>query len=479
MRHTATYSRRTFLAAAAMGLAGCQHWAGQKPGKRPNVLFIAVDDLRPQLGCYGRRTTLSPNIDRLAAEGCLFERTYCQVPVCGASRASLLTGLLPTRDRFVTWFARADSEAAGIPSLPRHLRDHGYYTVSNAKVFHAPDDSLDAWCERPWHPPMGSIYWRLEASRRLAEANAPNRGPAFEAADEDDLCYPDGQIAEKAMSDLCRLGRQDQPFFLAVGFYRPHLPFNAPKRYWDLYDRDEIDLADNPFRPKGAPDAAMHTWGELRQYTGIPQEGPLSEDTARTLIHGYYACVSYVDAQVGKLLDELERLGLREDTIVVLWGDHGWQLGEHGLWCKHCNFETALHAPFIVRAPNSPGGIRTDALTEYVDIYPTLTELCGLLLPNHLHGTSLVPLIHGRHVAGRQAAYSRYHNGDSLRTNQYRYTEWRDKNGECYARMLYDHNRDPHENVNIAAYPANRELTDRLSAVLHEQMARAGDAATT
>ncbi|MCK4965914.1 sulfatase, partial [bacterium] len=370
--------RRDFLKTIGYGAAGfalpislqCRNGQGVKNGK-PNVLFIAVDDLRPQINCYGHSQMISPNIDALASSGTIFSRCYCQVPVCGASRASLLTGTRPTRSHFVTWLSRADKERPSATVLPSHFKNNGYYTISNGKVFHHKIDSMEAWSEKPWRsnilPYPDKKVWNYLKEENIAilDASKNNRGPSYESADVPDNAYFDGKTADKAISDLNRLNKMDKPFFLAVGFLKPHLPFNAPKKYWDLYKRESIDLADNPFRPKGAPDAALHNWGELRQYVGIPGKGPLSDELARTLVHGYYACVSYTDAQIGRVVGELDRLGLRENTVIVLWGDHGWQLGEHGLWCKHCNFETSLHSPLIVSAPEFNGGQKTKALTEF------------------------------------------------------------------------------------------------------------------
>jgi len=467
------YTRRDFLKTMGLGAAALAMptslFAAEKKisgSKRPGVLFIVVDDLRPQLGCYGHKHMISPNIDRLASDGVVFLRSYCQVPVCGASRASLLTGVRPARDRFISYDVWAQKDLPGALVLPKHFKNNGYYTISNGKVFHHSNDCGDSWSEDPWRPKGAWRNYLLEGNKKLAESNSRGAGPAYESADVPDNAYFDGMIADKAISDLRRLRDIDKPFFLALGFLKPHLPFNAPGKYWDLYKREEIDLADNPFRPKGAPDAALHNWDELRAYEGIPKKGPLPESIARTLIHGYYACVSYTDAQIGKVLAELHRLGLRDDTIVVLWGDHGWQLGEHGLWCKHCNFETSLHSPLILRAPGVKVGIRTNALTEYLDIYPSLCELCNLPLPAHLEGKSFVPLMKDANLAWKKAVFSRYYNGDSVKTDQYRYTEWRRKDGKLYARMLYDHFVDRAENVNISERPENRKVVWRLSKML-------------
>jgi len=472
------FSRREFIRLAGLGTAAVPFHrplfaadGNGRSGKKPNILFIAVDDLRPQLGCYGQTQMISPNIDRLAAEGVIFKRSFCSVPVCGASRASLLSGVRPTRDRFLHWYTRVDEDLPGALTLPEYFRQNGYHTISIGKVYHHPDDDENGWNEPPYRLPAEYRYL-IEENIRIDKANREagqgRRGPAWEAVDVDDGKYPDGTYAEKAISDLKRLKELNQPFFLAVGFVRPHLPFNSPQKYWDLYRREYINLADNPFRPRGAPDAALHNWGELRHYADIPQAGPLPDGMALTLIHGYYASVSYVDAQIGRLLNELEHLGLADDTIVVLWGDHGWQLGEHGLWCKHCNFQTSLHAPLIIRAPGIHGGKTTEGLTEFVDIYPSLCELCGLELPAGLEGTSFVPLLKDPGRPWKKAIFSRYHDGDSIRTRRYLYTEWKNDEGEVYARMLYDHDLDPKENINISERPENRELVERLSGMLRK-----------
>ena len=438
--------------------------------RKPNVLFIPIDDLRPQLCCYGREQMVSPNIDRVAHDGVVFTRSFCQVPVCGATRASLLTGVRPARDRFTNYFTWADEDLPGALTLPEHFRNHGYVTLSNGKVFHHREDAAErSWSEDPWHPRIeAKESWRNYA---LAENQAHDvahdrRGPPFECADVPDNAYFDGQTADRSVADLHRLAKQDQPFFLAAGFLKPHLPFNAPKTYWDYYRRDEIEPADNPFRPQDAPDQAIHNWGELRAYFDVPKEGPVSEEMARSLIHGYYAATSFTDAQVGRLLDTLDELDLRENTVVVLWGDHGWQLGEHSLWCKHCNFETSLNAPLIVRAPWMAGERRCDALVEFADVYPTLCELAGLPQPDHLEGTSVVPLMEEPGRSWKPAAFSRYNAGDSIRTDRHLYTEWTDDEGSLTARMLYDHEADPDENVNISEAPENAALVAELSEAL-------------
>ncbi len=465
-----TYTRRNFVKAMGLGAAALAMprslLAASK--KKPNVLFIAVDDLRPQLGCYGHEQMISPNIDRLASDGVTFMRSYCQVPVCGASRASLLTGTRPTPDRFLGYATWAEKDLPGAFSVGEHFKNNGYHTISNGKIFHHRADCKHSWSEDAWGPKGNWRNYMLEENQKLNRRKEKPSGPSYECADVPDDAYFDGKVADKGISDLRRLKDGDKPFFLALGFLKPHLPFNAPKKYWDMYKAQEIDMADNPFRPKGAPDAALHNWGELRNYHGIPPKGPLSEELARKLVHGYYACVSCTDAQIGRVVNELDRLGLRDNTVIVLWGDHGWNLGEHGLWCKHCNFETSLHSPLIVTAPGIAPGRKSDALTEYVDIYPSLCELCDLPQLDHLQGKSFVPLLKNPNLPWKEAVFSRYFKGDSVKTDRYRYTQWRGKDGSVNARMLYDHKVDPAENVNIAELPQNKELVKKLSKMLRE-----------
>jgi len=428
----------------------------------PNILFIAVDDLRPELGAYGVSNIHSPNIDRLAEEGFLFTRSYCNIPVCGASRASLLTGTRPTRNTWLTYHDTISHMRPDAPTLGMIFREHGYHTIHNGKVMHHTGDAAGSWTDEWWPSTRGS--WRDYVDPgNLAMDRDENRGPAYERLPVADTAYKDGKIAENTIRDLEALKKSGKPFFLAAGFFKPHLPFNAPEKYWAMYDSTDIVLPDNNHPPENAPAEAMHTWGELRSYGGIPADGPLTDQMAHTLKHGYYACVSYTDAQVGKVLNALEELGLSENTIVVLWGDHGWNLREHGLWCKHCNFETSLHTPLIMRIPDLEGGKRVNAITEYVDIYPTLCELAGIDIPGHAEGNSLVPLLTGETDNTDGIAFCRWFNGYTLIKDHYFYTEWWDERDSAFTHMLYDHHRDPDENSNISNLPENRELIKSLS----------------
>ncbi len=450
------------LLALSIFIFSCQKQ--EKEAKKLNVLFIAVDDLRPQLGSFGAGGVISPNIDRLAAMGTIFPNAYCNIPVCGASRASILTGLRPTLNRYLSHDVRIDEQAPGVLTLPGHFKSNGYYTITNGKVAHHKGDCVGAWDEE-WRPEGPGRNYLIPENATM-DAVEGQRGPAWENADVLDSAYHDGKIALKAISDLKRLNEKDQPFFLAVGFKKPHLPFNAPTKYWDMYDPEKIGLADNPFKPEGAPDQAMHNFGELRHYTGIPPEGPVSDSIALMLRHGYHACVSYTDAQIGLVLDELDLLGLTENTIVVLWGDHGWNLGEHGLWCKHCNFHTSINAPLLVAAPGFNGGQKAMTKTEFVDIYPTICELAGLSLPAHLQGKSFMSVMKDPGLSHKDFALSKWHNGLTIVKDQFHYTEWRNKDDSLYARMLYDHSSDPHENVNVVGEKKYQEDIAALSEIM-------------
>ncbi len=433
--------------------------------KKPmNILMIAVDDLRPELGCYGNTVVKSPNIDEFASESMLFQHSYCNIPVSGASRASLLTGTRPTKNRFIHYYTRADVEVPEAVSLPKHFKEMGYYTISNGKIFHHMNDMEESWDEN-WRPRTNPT-WRDYYLDNNVELELAGGGPPWEAADVSDTAYHDGKLAGKTIADLKRLKNLNKPFFIASGFIKPHLPFNAPQKYWDIYSRDQFNPVEKSFWPSNAPKEAFHNSGELRAYHGIPEEGFISDSSAISMQHGYYACVSYIDAQIGKVLDALEELGLAENTIVILWGDHGWNLGDHGMWCKHCNFNTSLQTPLIIKAPGFPKGQKTKKLTEYVDIYPTLCELCGISIPETAEGNSLVPLLKNPSAEWKDHVICKYHDGLSIKTPKYLYTEWRNEQDSLISNMLYDHRKDMEETNNLADKPEYKHLVDSLRAEL-------------
>jgi iduronate 2-sulfatase len=456
-----------------------------KPDK-PNILFIAVDDLRPELGCYGKSYIKSPNIDRLAKAGIVFTNAYANYPVCGPSRASMLSGIYPTSSRYNKWNCSQDMDVPGVVSLPMHFRNNNYQTVSLGKVYNNFEDGKGSW-DKNWRSPITTTLWDYQSKEGIQifeelnkdrfedisvrnNSNLPKPGLPYENPDVPDITYKDGRIANRAIEELQRFQNNTEPFFLAVGFHKPHLPFNAPKKYWDIYNEEDIHLPSNTFFSKGAPDAAMFNWSELRSYYGIPKNGALSDSLAKNLIHGYFACVSYVDAQIGKVLDALEDLGLADNTIIILWGDHGWFLGEHGFWCKHSNFERAAHAPLILKVPWKNQGVRTEALVEFVDVYPTICELAGLSQPFHLQGNSFVPLVDDHNQPWKEEIYYRK-SGETILTKTHAYTEWINyETGQTHARMLYDHRSDPEENINIAEDPGNMKMIQIFHEKLHKHI---------
>ena len=443
--------------------------AEAKATKPMNILFIAVDDLRPELSFYGENHIQSPNLDKLASESLVFNRAYCNVPVCGASRASLLTGMRPTRSRFFNYSTRADVDVPEGISLPGLLQQKGYHTIADGKIFHNLKDNADAW-NSIWFP-KGHVrdYRSTENIKNNEDGKFPRGGViAFENAAVADTAYFDGKIAQKGIADLKMLKKKDQPFFLAVGFMKPHLPFNAPKKYWDMYDRSKIELPKSYLQPKSTPKEAFHNFGELRNYGNIPKKGPVPDAIAKELIHGYYACVSYVDAQIGLVLDELKRLDLEDDTIVILWGDHGWNLGDHKLWSKHSTFETALKTPLILKVPGKTNGETTDAITEYIDIYPSLVELVGLEAPKTLEGKSFVPILNGEKPE-KDWAVSKFKDAVTVIKGDLFYTEWTKDDGVAYARMLFDHKTDPLELDNLAEKAAHKKLVNELAKELRQK----------
>ena len=402
----------------------------------------------------------------------MFNRAYCNIPVCGASRASLLTGTRPTRHRFINYKTRADIDVPNATSLPKLLKQNGYTTISNGKIYHKRDDDSLAWDTR-WFPKGNIRNYKLEKNKiQNGDANLAMGGAsAFEDAKVDDTLYFDGKIAQKGIADLKVLKNENQPFFLALGFMKPHLPFNAPKKYWDLYDRNTIELPESYVQPKSTPRKAFHNFGELRNYGNIPKKGDLPEDLAKQLIHGYYACVSYVDAQIGLVLDELKRLELDDDTIVILWGDHGWNLGDHKLWSKHVTFETALRTPLVIKVPGKTNGQKSEAITEFIDIYPSLAELVGLEIPNTVEGKSFVPILEGK-KSEKDWAVSKFKDAVTLIKGDLFYTEWTKDDGIAYARMLFDHRTDPLELDNLAEKP---EYQEKVKALAIELRAKWGE----
>lgn len=455
--------------------------------ERPNVLLILVDDLKPSFGAYGDAWVHSPNLDRLAARGMRFDMAYCNQAVCAPSRNNLLVGSRSTSLGVYSLgyhFRRAVPDAV---TLPQYFMQHGYHAAGIGKVFHIGHGNVND--EKSWSVPFqpdkvidyvlpestGGQVTREQALFSNKPAAGLPRGAAWERADVPDSAYADGRIAAEGIERLANYQKSNQPFFLALGFTKPHLPFCAPAKYWDLYDPQEFKLATVTDPPAGAPGYAGKTLLELNQYKPVPQDPPLSEELQRTLIHGYYAALSYMDAQLGRVLDELDRLGLAENTIVVLWGDHGYHLGDHGSWTKHTNYEQANRIPLLIAAPGAKPG-SSKAVVETVDVYPTLCELAGLPAPagpQPIDGHSLVSILQGKEPDDAGYAYHCFPRGNRLgraiRTERYRLVEWKPWNGanETIDYELYDYQEDPQETKNLAA--DRPEVVKQLLAILAQQ----------
>ncbi len=451
--------------------------AAESVAQEKNVLIIFMDDLRPELGCYGESHIQSPNIDALAAQGVLFDRAYCQQALCGPSRVSMMSGMYPDTTGVCDLWTPLTKAMPDAMSMPRYFKQRGYETFSFGKVYHHTRDDKASWSHLAPRDDvkyanaetLEGIKQRTEEGKRkgvdIKQLRTLGKGPAMEVADVGDEAYPDGRTADQAVEVL--RDNKDKPFFMCVGFTKPHLPFAAPKRYWDLYQRDQFDVPERKL-PADAPSLAFTKWGELRNYLDMPEKGHLSDDLTRELKHGYAASVSYADAQVGKVIRELERLGLREKTIVVLWGDHGYKLGDYGAWCKHTNLELDTRVPFIVSAPGFAKGERSDGLVEMVDIFPTVAKLTGGDIPASCEGKSLEAILSKPDTSVREFAISQYPRGTtmgySLRNERYRYTEWfNSKTKKVVAKELYDHQTSSVAHQNLAADSKHADIIAELS----------------
>lgn len=444
--------------------------------ERPNVLFIAVDDLRVELGCYGSKHVISPHIDRLATQGTLFQHAYCQQTVCNPSRASLLTGLRP--DTLKVWDLPTHfrQNVPDVVTLPQYFKESGYHAQCLGKIFH--NWRQDDWKgdARSWSVPAVLHYNSHGNDKPQIDSELPPNLASgegnIECRDVPDNAYFDGRVAEKAVTALSELKKQQAPFFLAVGFWKPHTPFNAPRKYWDLYNRENVPVPEQTIPPKDIPEIALTS----ARYRG-------SSESLREMHHGHLAAITYLDTQIGKVLNELDRLDLSKNTIIVFWSDHGLHLGEHGLTRKTTVFELDARVPMIIATPEHAGGQQTKALVELLDIYPTLTQLCGLPMPEGLQGKSLVGLLENPDQIFKPAALTQtprpnYPRGKipnvmgySIRTPRYRYTEWREfETNVVQARELYDHQIDFSESQNRVSDPMYSDKLTRLSTLLQETL---------
>jgi iduronate 2-sulfatase len=510
--------------------------------RKLNILFLAIDDLRPEIGAYGSDIAITPNLDKLASDGLLFNRAYCQEPICSPSRASLMTGARPETINVIENFTYFRDLNPDILTLPQHFRANGYETTSTGKIYHNVKfgDAELSWSRKPAYDKMTVKKSNTPGGYALPEnqefskkstadviakygENAPRnglgKGPAYEKADVPDAFYEDGYNAELAIATLKDMLEKNpnKPFFLGMGMKKPHLNWLAPKKYWDLYDPSKIKLATQTEGPIDGAAMGLHPSFELRARYGIPKKGPIDDEMARTLKHAYLACVSYVDAQIGKMIDALDEAGVRDNTIIIVWSDHGWHLGDMGIWGKATNYEIATRVPLMIWTPDMPKGSRgkkSEALVELVDMYPTLCELAGLEKPDHLEGQSFVPLLSNPDMAWKSAAFSQFPNpalrewaanplsqgmretyfgplieeveariikqqgekwdrdlfennvmGYAMRTDKYRIIIWKDyKNPEKEPLFieLFDHVKDPTETKNVAA--DNPEVVKELVA---------------
>ena len=439
--------------------------------KPKNVLLLISDDLRPELNCYGAKHMVTPNIDQLAEAGTLFARAYVQQPVCTASRASFLTGLRPNQtgsDYPYSIYTVEELFEGDRPSIPMHFMNEGYYVRCLGKIHHG---YKEHYTEKSFSARLPK-YTNSEMNKLKKSERVP-----YESGDVADESYQDGANTLEAIKTLRRMAQQEKPFFLGLGFYEPHLPWCSPKKYWELYERNKIPLSPNPDYPENGKEYAS-TMGNLEKYK-IP-ESPNhrvigDQDLARLMKHAYAASVSYMDANVGRILSELDALGLREDTVVMLISDHGWHLGDQNHWGKSTNYERSNHAPMIVSASGYQPAQRTRALVEYVDIFPTLCELSGLSVPTYLEGNSLVPLLEDPDRVWKSAVFSQYprgyprakFEGYTIRTDRFHYIEWRELDGSIKGHELYDHKLDSNESVNRASDPLYRDVIEDLKEQLN------------
>ncbi len=461
--------------------------------EKPNVLLILVDDLKPALGCYGDTFAKTPHIDRLASRGMRFDKAYCNQAVCAPSRFTLMLGSHSTSTGLYGLGSQLRRILPDAVTLPQHFAAHGYRTESLGKVFHmGHGNNGDAESFGAPHFKDKVIEYLDEAStdggqltreealftnQKLDQIRSLPRGAAFESPDVEDEAYADGRVASEAIRRLNnakqRREKDGVPFFIAVGFVRPHLPFSAPKRYWDRFDPNTIPMPKFFAPPNGAPKVAGKRGGEIVAYKPIPESGTIPIDMQRQLVHGYYASCSYVDAQIGKVIDELDRLALAESTIIVFWSDHGFHLGDHGIWTKHTNYEQANHIPLIIAAPGiTQANSATQQLAGSVDIYPTLAELCGLPAPSgpqKIDGVSLVGVLRDPAIRVRDHTFHCFPKetlGRAIRNERFRLVEWKHAGAaaDTAELELYDYEADTDETKNWASELP--EVVVRLRAIL-------------
>lgn len=439
-----------------------------------NVLLIIVDDLRPALPTYGATQVVAPNITAFSKSAVQFNNAYVNIPTCGASRASILTGIRPTREYYKKYYTSIDEDMPQAITISELLQTNGYTTISNGKVSHNITDKASTWDEL-WRP--ASITpkdYLLEENIESSKLPHKNNHMPYEKANVEDQAYKDGKIALKTIRDLKKMKAQEKSFFLVAGFLKPHLPFNAPAKYWEMYDRSKITPPVNNKFPTTAYKGAGN-WYELANYKGVQKDfsdNPslnattftMDSEMTTNLIHGYYACISYIDQQIGNVLQALEDLDLSENTIVIITSDHGFSLSEHNRWSKHNLFKVENHVPLFIRVPGYSNYGKSDSFVELIDLYPTICELLKIEKPQQLEGMSLVENLKNPNLISKTNAYSRYTNGDMYVSDNYAYSEWKySEGGKIVGRMLYDMNNDPFQMENLSHLEKYEVLMDSLS----------------
>lgn len=475
--------------------------------QKQNVVFILVDDLKPLINSFGEEQMITPNLDAFAKESVAFTNAHAQQAVCAPSRVSFMTGMRPDYTQVLDLKTRMRDKNSDALTIAEHFKNNGYTTVGLGKVLHgAKNNDPQSWTsfikdeDLPYSKTPADLQYHNAKTHHLYDSlvkaktkkgkikpilKKANARPSLESVDVGDEAYADGAIAKMSIELMSELKNDSKPFFITIGFRKPHLPFTPPKKYWDLYNRSSIKLAEYQFRAKESPDFAYHNFGELKNYSDIKRnidaQGYVLEAKQKQLIHGYYASVSYVDTQIGKVLNYLESSGLKENTTVVLIGDHGWHLGDHGLWNKHSNFEQATRTPFYVMSPKTQKNIQNSSPVELIDAFPTICDLAGVEKPNHLHGESLTPILSGKENKVKEVALSQYprHGGRmgyAIRSDRYRYIEWRKGNykksidyihGEVEAVELYDYETDPLETRNLASDKKYKDIIAQLKKELN------------
>tara|TARA_A100001011_G_scaffold200116_1_gene208431 strand:+ start:3292 stop:4719 length:1428 start_codon:yes stop_codon:yes gene_type:complete len=438
--------------------------------KKQNILFIGVDDLRPLINSYGHKQMITPNIDKLAKDGIQFNQAYVNIAVCGASRASILTGIRGSFTRFDSYTSRADKDAPEATTLAQIFKENGYRTASIGKISHFADDSKSDWDDfysfRNGSDYKNPISLKRQKEIKKIRPDGKYAGPPFEYSSASDDEYNDGKLTNVAINQLKKYKESNEPFFLAVGYILPHLPFIQPKKYGDLYDYDDLIFTEQRTQPVNAPERSIaHDWTELRNwYIDIPESGPVSFKMEENLIKSYYATITYLDTLIGKLLNSLEELGLKDNTTIVFWSDHGFFLGEHGMWCKHHTFNEAIHVPLIISSPKMKKGYKSDAMIEYVDLYPTICEIAGITPPNYIHGESFVSVLKNPEKEHKTEIYSRYQTLEVVQDKKFSYHEVLQHNtGKVLYNMLFDMENDKKQYFNISNNSEYIEIVNSYS----------------